>query len=790
MKKDFFLIVILISGLAFAGRSQSYVPEKNNKKIKIKPVVDIKAFAFNLKDVRLLNGSPFKHAMDKDAAYLLVLEPNRLLHRFYKNAGLPTKGDVYGGWEKEGLSGHTLGHYLSACSMMYASTGDKRFKEKVDYVINELALCQQARKTGYVGAIPNEDSIFGKVARGEIKSGGFDLNGGWSPWYTVHKVMAGLLDAYLYCDNREALKIVKGMAGWTENTLKNLNEEQLQKMLRCEYGGMNDVLANLYAVTGEKKYLDLSYKFYDDFVMKPLSEKIDPMPGKHSNTNVPKAIGSARQYELAGKEPDKTIASFFWETMVHHHSYVIGGNSNYEYCGEEDKLNDRLSDNTNETCNTYNMLKLTRHLFAWQPNSTLGDYYERALYNHILSSQNPETGMMCYFVPLRMGTQKTFSDSFHTFTCCVGSGMENHSKYTEGIYYEGKDGSLFVNLFIPSVLTWRDKGVMIKQETAYPETSSTLFTITAKKPVKFAILIRKPWWAKDGYIVSINGKKNFVPAIEKNGFIVINRTWNNNDKLSLSLPMSLYTESMPDNPNRIAFLFGPLVLAGQLGNTMPDPVYAVPVLLTDNKNVNDWVKPAAGETLSFETKETGKPFDVKLIPFYKTYKNYYSVYWDYFTNEQWIARQEEYEREKKEQKEIEARTIDNFRIGEMQPERDHNLTASERSYVSDAIGVKGREARAGNYFSFAMKVEPKTGAGNSLLLTYIGDDKDRKFDIIVNGRKIATEEWKGGTTGKFYNKAYVLPGELIEHAEKITVRIEANYGKTAGRVFGARVIKN
>jgi len=789
MKKRSFLVIVLLHGIISGTIAQSYLPEKNNSKIKVKLVVDIQAYAFNLKDIRLLEGSPFKNAMDKDAAYLLLLDPNRLLHRFYKNAGLPVKADVYGGWESEGLSGHTLGHYLSACAMMYASTGDKRFKEKVDYTVKELMLCQQARKTGYVGAIPNEDSIFGKLAKGEIKTGGFDLNGGWSPWYTAHKVMAGLLDAYMHCDNKQALVVLKGMADWTQHTLKNLDEEQLQKMLKCEYGGMNDLLANLYAVTGEKKYLDLSYKFYDDFVMAPLSKRIDPMPGKHSNTNVPKAIGSAAQYELTSKETDKTIASFFWETMVNHHSYVIGGNSNYEYCGEEDKLNDRLSDNTSETCNTYNMLKLTRHLFSWAPNSTYGDFYERALYNHILSSQNPETGMMCYFVPLRMGTQKVFSDSFNTFTCCVGSGMENHSKYGEGIYYEGKDGSLFVNLFIPSELKWKDKGVIIKQETGYPEKNSSSFTIATKKPAAFAIKIRKPWWAKNGYRLNVNGK-NLYESKDENGFIVINRTWNNNDKITISIPMSLYTESMPDNPNRIAFLYGPLVLAGQLGNTMPDPVYGVPVLLTDNKNINEWVKPVINENLSFQVNGVGKPFDVKLIPFYKTYKNYYSVYWDYFTNEQWVSRQIEYEKEKKDQKEIEARTIDNFRIGEMQPERDHNLTAGERSYVSDALGVNGREARKESYFSFEMKVLPKEGAGNSLLLTYIGDDKDRKFDIIVNGRKIATEEWNGGTTGKFYNKSYLLPGELIEHSEKITVRIEANYGKTAGRVFNARIIKN
>lgn len=775
--------------MGFGAQAQSYVPEKNNRKIKVQPSVSIEGFAYNLKDVRLLDGSPFKNAMDKDAAYLLLLEPNRLLHRFYKNAGLPTKGEVYGGWESEGLSGHTLGHYLSACGLMFASTGNKQFKDRVDYVVKELAICQQARKTGYVGAIPNEDSIFGKLEMGIIKTGGFDLNGGWSPWYTVHKVMAGLFDAYMHCDNEQALQVLKGLADWTGNTLKNLSSEQLQKMLRCEWGGMNDILANLYAVTGEKKYLDLSYKFYDDFVMKPLSEKKDPLPGKHSNTNVPKAIGSAAQYELTGNPSEKTIASFFWETMVHHHSYVIGGNSNYEYCGEANKLNDRLSDNTCETCNTYNMLKLTRHLFTWQPNATLGDYYERALYNHILASQHPESGMMSYFVPLRMGTQKTFSDSFNTFTCCVGSGIENHAKYGEGIYYEGKEGSLYVNLFIPSVLNWREKEITLKQETAYPEVGNISFTVSTKKKKQFGLRIRKPWWAKNGFTIKVNGEEGRF-SVDEQGFIVVDRKWKDGDQIELSIPMSLYTESMPDNPGRIAFLYGPLVLAGQLGETMPDPVTGVPVLLTNNRNVTDWVRPVVGKPVTFETAATGKPFDIKLIPFYKTYLEYYSVYWDYFTPEQWTARQEAYEKEKKEQQEIEAKTIDFFRIGEMQPERDHNLQASERSYVSDALGVKGREARADHYFAFDMKVAPAANVGNSLLLTFIGDDKDRKFDIMVNGTKLATEELAGGPTGKFYYKTYSLPANLIEGKEKVTIRIEANYGKTAGRVFGARVIRN
>jgi DUF1680 family protein len=768
------------------------VPEKSNNKFKVKPVVPIKAYSFNLNEVRLLNG-PFRHAMTMDSGYLLQIKPDRLLYRFHKHAGLPIKDSIYGGWEKDGISGHTLGHYLSACAMMYASTGEKEFKNRVDYIVDELRKCQVARKTGYIGAVPNEDTVFAQVKRGDIRSAGFDLNGSWVPWYTLHKVLAGLLDAYLYCDNNTALTIAVAAADWTGTIVNGLNEEQRLKMLNCEHGGMNEVLANIYAITGNEKYLALSRKFHDEFVLGQLAKHIDPMPGKHSNTNVPKAIGCSRRYEITGDERDKTIASFFWESMVKHHTYVIGGNSNYEYCGKQDSLNDRLSDNTCETCNTYNMLKLTRHLFAWQPSGELMDYYERALYNHILASQNPETGMMTYFVPLRMGTKKEFSSPFTTFTCCVGSGIENHSKYVEQIYSHGDHGELFVNLFIPSVVTWKEQGLILKQETSFPESNTSIFTYLGDASKTFTLLIRKPFWSTGRTRFFMNGRENQnIRSYDNNfefdridGYIPIRVTMKKNDKLEMRFNMGLYTESMPDNPNRIAFKYGPIVLAGQLGKDMPDPVYGTPVLLTDNKNINDWIKPTS-QPLQFEMKEVGKPFDVKLIPFYKMYDQYYSVYWDYFTNADWSARQTEYEAEKKREKEIEEKTIDNFRIGEMQPEGDHNLKASERSYVSDAIGRMGREARRDNYFSFEMKTNNVIGC--NLLLTYIGDDKDRKFDILIDGVKIATEDWKGGKTGKFYDVEYNIPEDLVKGKEKITVRIEANYGKTAGRVFGARLI--
>lgn len=759
-------------------------PGQYVQKMKVATAIPVKATTFNLNDVRILNGL-FKNAMEKDIAYLLSIDPKRLLHRFYKNAGLPTQGEIYGGWESEGLSGHSLGHYLSACAMAYASTNNIEFKNRVNFITDELERCQHARKTGYVGAIPNEDTLFNQVARGQIHSGGFDLNGGWSPWYTVHKVMAGLADAYIYCDNPKALTIVEGMADWTGRILTNLTEEQRLKMLNCEYGGMNEVLVNIYILTGNKKYLDLSYKFQDEFVMGQLAKRIDPMTGKHSNTNVPKAIGTARRYEITKSVEDSTIAAFFWQTMVHHHSYVIGGNSSYEYCGEPDKLNDRLSDNTCETCNTYNMLKLTKHLFCWQPSSELGDYYERALYNHILASQNPTDGMMCYFVPLRMGTIKQFSDQFNTFTCCVGTGMENHVKYAESIYFKSIDGGLYVNLFIPSELTWRDKGIDITQETNFPSGNKVFLKINTAGTKKFPLYVRNPKWANNNVQIVINGAM-FNTKVNKDGYWVIDRHWKNNDNIELTFGIGLHTECMPDNPNRVAFLYGPIVLAGQLGAAKPDPVFGTPVLLTDNRNITDWLKADPKEPIMFRTTGTGKPEDLSLKPFYGTYDQYYSVYFDFFTPTEWDARKAEFEADKKHEKEIEERTIDNLRVGEMQPELDHNLQASERSYVSDALGRMGREARKDNYFSFDMKI--KQDAPSSLLLTYIGDDKDRKFDILIDSAKFVSVNWEGGETGKFYDIEYKIPAELIKDKSKITVRIEANQGRTAGRIFGCRTI--
>jgi len=416
-------VVVLISYADLAGAESKFV---------VGPKVPIKAHAFSLHDVRLGEG-PFKRAMDLDAKYLLDLEPDRLLSRFRETAGLKPKGKIYGGWESRGLSGHTLGHYVSACSMMYAASGDKRFLERVNYIVDELAECQQAHGNGYVGGIPDAKRIFDEVEAGKLKTANFGLNGGWVPWYNLHKLYAGLIDAYRYCDNDKAKKVVTDLADWADKVTGKLSDEKFQSMLRCEHGGMNEALADVYAVTGDKKHLDLAGRFNHRSVIDPLSKREDQLEGLHANTQVPKLIGAARQYELNGKAELRTAAEFFWEVVSQHRSYVNGGNSDAEHFRKKGELWKHLSSRTAETCNTYNMLKLTRHLFAWTGDRRYADYYERALYNHILASQDPKKGMMIYFCSLKPGHFHTYNKPYDSFWCCTGSGIENHVKYGDSI---------------------------------------------------------------------------------------------------------------------------------------------------------------------------------------------------------------------------------------------------------------------------------------------------------------------------------------------------------------------
>lgn len=763
---------------------QTFAVEFKNKSHIVKEKIAIPAYHFSPERIKLFPGSMFYEARQKDSSFLALLSPARLLSRHFKNAGLHPLDREYGGWESEGLSGHTLGHYISALALMSVNTGSQMLKHKLDTILHQLNYLQVKRGTGYIGAIPNEDSIFIKVKQGRIKSSGFDLNGGWSPWYTVHKLMAGLVDAYTISHQKIALDIVTRMADWTDDIMKDLPDSTRLAMLRCEYGGMNDVLANLYALTGNKKYLDLSYKFYDDFVMQKLADSIDPLPGKHSNTNVPKAIGSARQYELTKNDRDRKIAINFWNFMTQHHTYVIGGNSNYEYCGEEDKLNDRLSDNTCETCNTYNMLKLTRHLYSWSGDSKYIDYYEKALYNHILASQNHENGMMCYFVPLRTGSKKQFSDTFQTFTCCVGSGMENHSKYNEEIYTHDGHSRLYVNLFIPSSVDWKESGLKLKQETKFPYENTTRLIIEHTPFAHISqssIAIRIPGWCKTEPGFKINDKTEWPVAVHR-GYAIFIKNWHAGDHIDVTFPMQVYSESMPDNKDRFAFKYGPIVLAADLGNH-PVQELDYPVVHGTGEYISSLM---SSNDLSFSLDQEVSPGKIHLKPFFNIQNEYYGVYLDHLDRQAYLQRNNRIRQEQELNTALELATLDKIDFSDRKNVQEHDLHFTERSYTSDALGKYGREARADHSFEYSLYNrgdQPK-----QLVMTYYGDDKDRTFTILVDDLLLTETTLNPTEANKFYNIAYDIPITMTQGKSKITIKILANKGKTAGRVFVSRIV--
>ncbi len=596
----------------------------------------IKTEPFDLKQVRLLN-SIFKENMKRDLDYLLQLEPDRFLHSFRITAGLPSNAQPYGGWESPDgeLRGHSMGHYLSGCSLMYASTGDDQLKARADYIVAELAKCQAALSTqgynpGFLSAYPEE--FFDRVDRRESV---------WAPYYTLHKIMAGLYDAYQQCGNQQALVVLEKMADWLQFRIERLTLEEMQIVLLNEFGGMNEVLANLYSITRKPEHLKLSLAFNDDVVLDPLAQHEDRLDRMHANTQIPKAIGAARQYELTGENRYHEIARFFWERVALYRSYAIGGHSDDELFFPIRRFSQHLSSVAAETCNTYNMLKLTRHLFAWKPSTQVMDFYERGLFNHILGSQDPTSGMMLYFASMKPGHVKVYNTPFNSFWCCTGTGMENHAKYGDTIYFHDDD-SLYVNLFIASELTWDEKSLIVRQETSFPEADTTRLTLRCKQPVHLALKIRYPAWAA-GFEVSVNGKPEVVQA-SAGSYVTVEREWHDGDRIDVRIPMSIRLEALPGSSDMVAIMYGPIVLAGALGTQdMPD-VYnndyhtrtalinrlvppPVPILVGSEADVIAGIQPVPDKPLTFHTSGTGSPNDVELIPFYRLHHQRYTVYW-------------------------------------------------------------------------------------------------------------------------------------------------------------------
>jgi uncharacterized protein len=583
---------------------------------------------FTLDQVRLLDG-PFKQAMDVNNTWLLSLPPDRLLHTFRLTSGIISTAEPLGGWERPDceLRGHFAGgHVLSALALAYGSTGNDEYKARGNDLVAELAKCQEKNKDGYLSAYPED--LFDRL-REEQRV--------WAPFYTYHKIMAGHLDMYLYCGNEQALHTAESMAGWVGHWTESISDAKMQRILQTEFGGMNEVLCNLYAVTGRGQYLHLAGRFEKRIFFDPLADHRDELKGIHANTHIPQAISSARRYELTGDVRYHEIASFFWNQIVYERAYCTGGTSNGEsWNTDPGKLASELGEYTEECCCAYNMLKLTRHIFGWTGDPRAMDYYERTLYNHRLGTQDGQ-GLKSYFLPLGSGYWKYYNSAYDSFWCCTGSGAEEFAKFADSIYFHD-DRGVWVNLFIASELNWPDKGIKLRQETRFPEEDRTTLRVSAAKPLEMSVNIRVPYWAKRGGSLRINGEA--VPVFASpSSYLTVTRTWKDGDRLEVSLPMSLHIHPMPDDPTLRAMMYGPLVLAGRLGdqgldNALEHPGYdtapegspiPVPAIATAAKDPVGWVEPAPGQTLAFST--TGQASPTTLVPLYKLAGQRYAVYW-------------------------------------------------------------------------------------------------------------------------------------------------------------------
>jgi uncharacterized protein len=749
---------------------------------------------FPLRDVRLLDG-PFKDAQQRDLDYLLRLDPDRLLHTFRLNAGLPTTAKPYGGWEAPDveLRGHTLGHYLSACSLMYEATGDERLADRARGIVAELAKVQRALPArgmhpGYLSAFPEE--FFDRLeTRKRV----------WAPYYTLHKIMAGLLDVYRTLGDETALEILRRMAGWIAFRASRLTDEQWQRSLETEYGGMEDVLTGLYAVTGDPEHLRLARLFDQRSLFDALEQGEDPLDGLHANTQIPKAIGAARDCELTGAARYCAVARTFWDDVARHRSYAIGGNSEDEHFFPVAHFSRHLGESTAETCNTYNMLKLTRRLFLRQPDAALMDFYERGLFNHILASQDPASGMMTYSVSMKPGAWRTYSTPENSFWCCVGTGMENHARYGEAIYAHDA-GSLYVNLFLASELRWKAKGLTLRQETRFPDQDTTRLVLRLDEPARFALRIRRPAWAGDGVTLAVNGKPWALDP-GAGSWIEVGREWKDGDVVDARLPMRLHLEPTPDDAGVAAILYGPVVLAADLGSSgldaamrygpsapeVPADLAKAPVLVAPRpEGVLAHIRPT-GEPLSFRTEGLGRPRDVDLRPFFRLADRRYEVYFSILSEAEWRDRGAEAGVEAEREAGIEARTVDAVTVGSRDSEEAHGLA----QHGSGAWRLEGRACRSTRYgggFSYALRV-PESGPA-ALRVTYWGGETRRhRFSVTVEGETLATQSLFDDRPGELFDVEYPLPERLVNGRDRIRVAFETGPAESTGAVFDVRVVR-
>jgi DUF1680 family protein len=759
--------------------------------------------AFPLSSVQLLN-SPFKDAQETDLQYMLQLDPDRLLAPFLKEAGIPPRKENYGNWENIGLDGHTGGHYLSALANMYAATGNKEVLRRLNYMIDWLDSCQRKDGHGYVSGVPRGKALWQDMADGKIKAGSFSLGDRWVPLYNIHKLFAGLRDAYLIAGNEKAKAILIKLSDWFISITAALTDDEMQQILKTEQGGINEVFADVAAITGDNKYLSMARKLSHKAILFPLLQQKDSLNGLHANTQIPKVIGYKRIAELDGDTAWAKAAEFFWTTVLQHRSVSIGGNSVREHFNPAADFSSMIDDVQGpESCNTYNMLRLTEKLFLSDPRSTYIDYYERAVFNHILSSQNPKGGFV-YFTPMRPQHYRVYSQAQECFWCCVGTGMENHGKYGELIYAHSAN-NLFVNLFIASKLVWKEKGISLEQQTNFPNQETSVLKFTINQPRSFNVHLRYPVWVNKGQMqITVNGRS--VEAIkDENGFVVINRRWKTGDVIAIRLPMHANMEYLPDRSPWASFVYGPIVLAAKtdtsglvglkadgsrMGHTPSGPLYSIdkaPVIVTDQSNPALQLKPVKDKPLHFTAAELIAPSTYKhltLQPFYTIHDARYMIYWR-VTDEKGLQQlQQKLAAEEKQKLELENNTIDQVAPGEQQSEVDHQF----KGELTESGIFRDKHWRsAGGWFSYQLKNMQQ--AAKKLRVMYYGADKS-SFEIFINGALLKKEALDGTKGTAFFNVDYVMPDNFPNvETGSVEVKFSASGNSKLPRVFYVRLMK-
>jgi len=749
---------------------------------------------FPLRDVRLLDG-PFLDMQKRGLDYLLSLDPDRLLHSFRLNAGLATTAKPYGGWEAPNveLRGHSLGHYLTACALAWEATGDDRLKQRALAITAELrrvqlALAGHGAHAGYLSAFPEE--FFDRVEA---------RKGVWAPYYTLHKILAGLLDVHRVFGDAAALEAAKGMASWVGLRASRLSDAQWQEMLQTEFGGMEESLTALYTVTHDPEHLRLARLFDHRVLFDPLARGEDPLDGLHANTQIPKAIGAELDCATTGEARYCRVAETFWEKVALERSYAIGGHSEDEHFFPLAHFSKHLGESTAETCNTYNMLKLTRALFLRDGLPARIDFYERGLFNHILASNDPATGRVTYFVSMKPGAWRTYSTAEDSFWCCVGTGMENPARFGEAVYARAP-GALYVNLFLASELRWPAQGLRLRQLTRFPEQEATHLELRLDAPRRLSLRVRRPAWAGEGFALRVNGRPQPLTS-GPGAYVVLDREWHDADVVEVRLPMSLRAEPMPDDASVVAFSKGPIVLAADLGNAGLDPASrfgteapayradgapAVPTLVAASAAEALARLRPSGEPLTYRSEGLGRPSDVVLRPFYGLYDKRHAVYLRVETQAALEARAAREQQAAAESRAVEARTVDGVVAGATADETAHELQA-ERAETWPVAGRSCRTTRYGGWFSYSLRLPP--GAPAALRVTYWGGETRRhQFDVTAEGETLATQSLFDDRPGELYAVEYPLPARLTSGRERVRVGFRTGPSQSTGAVFDVRVI--